>query len=386
MTASIAHGIVLLTCEYPPFPGGIGTYSGSLVQAVREGGLSATVIAPCYPNLPADSDPDVHRILRHHRIGPAAAFRLLRILRNMPAERVILAADIRSVITLYALRHFHRRAYRAMVHGSEASKFTSRSIVFDLARRAYLSADSVVFNSRATQRVFENGFGVPRRGVVAHLGIDPRWFVPVTGAFTHEALAALPVTATVVCSVGRIEPRKGQIETLRALARARESYGVLDPVYVVAGVREDRDYAASVLEEGKRLNVPVIETGRLSESDLKRLYRRAICHSLCAQALPGKLEGFGLVLLEAAAQECPSVAPSTGGIPEVLGETGTLVPVGDTDAVAQAFAAYAADTRVRELHGAAALLRARNFTWGACAAATFPELFSVDSKRTSVSS
>jgi phosphatidylinositol alpha-1,6-mannosyltransferase len=181
--------------------------------------------------------------------------------------------------------------------------------------------------------------------------------------------------AQVVCSVGRIEQRKGQIESLRALARARDLYGLRDPVYVIAGLRENEAYAAAVLEEGKRLNVPVIETGRLEESDVKRLYSRAICHSLCAQALPGKLEGFGLVLLEAAAQRCPSVATSTGGIPEVLGDTGTLVAVEDLDAVARAFAAYAADRSLRERHGQYALDRARQFTWAACASATFPELF-----------
>jgi phosphatidyl-myo-inositol dimannoside synthase len=386
MTALVAPGIVLLTCEFPPFPGGIGTYCGSLVQAVRDAGFSATVVAPRYPALPALSDTDTHRILRHHRIGPAAVFPLLRVLRNAPPERIVLAADIRSVVSLYLLRHIHRRAYRAMVHGSEASKFRPRSLVFELVRRAYLSADSVVFNSHATRSVFECGLGVPERGIVAHLGIDSRWFAAASGGFSHEALAGLPSSAQVVCSVGRIEPRKGQIETLRALARARERYGMRDPVYVIAGLREDNAYAAEVLEEGTRLRVPVIETGRLPEPDVKRLYRRAICHSLCAQELPGKLEGFGLVLLEAAAQECPSVATSTGGIPEVLGETGALLPVGDLDAVARAFAAYAADATLRERHGAAALRRARGFTWAACAGATFPELFSADPKRTSASS
>ena len=58
------EGIIVLTCEYPPFPGGIGTVSGRLVDAVRVEGHSATVIAPAYPDLPpVPSDPETSRIL-----------------------------------------------------------------------------------------------------------------------------------------------------------------------------------------------------------------------------------------------------------------------------------------------------------------------------------
>jgi phosphatidyl-myo-inositol dimannoside synthase len=369
-------GIVLLTCEYPPFPGGIGTYSGSLVSAIRDAGFAATVVAPSYLGLAIPfKESDTHRILRHHRISPIGAARLLRLLSRVPPGRIVLGADIRSVLALYVLRRIHRRSYRAMVHGSEASKFRPSSIASAIARKAYLSADAVVFNSHATRKVFERGIGVPSRGIVAHLGLDSRWFTPAIGGFDHSALRGLPGTAQVVCSVGRIEPRKGQLESIRALARARERYGLDNPVYVIAGLREDNAYADAVMEEGSRLRVPVIETGRLPENDVKRLYKRAICHSLCAQELPGKLEGFGLVLLEAAAQKCPSVATATGGIPEVLGDTGTLLPTGELDAVARAFAAYARDAGRRQRDGAAALLRAREFTWAACATATFPELF-----------
>ena len=53
MTQHAPDGVIVLTCEYPPFPGGIGTYAGRVVDAVRAGGHRATVIAPAYPDLPA---------------------------------------------------------------------------------------------------------------------------------------------------------------------------------------------------------------------------------------------------------------------------------------------------------------------------------------------
>lgn len=375
MTTRSVSGVIIVTCEYPPFPGGIGTYSGCLVQAVRDLGFSATVIAPSYPELPEPkSDLDTHRILRHHRITPRAAWRMLAILRKAAPDLIVLAADIRSVLAVYSLRAIHGRSYRATVYGSEISKVGGRSPLSEFVRRAYLTAEMVACCSTATLDLFRANVGVPENGVVTYLGVGASWFESVEGEFEHAALAALAADASIVCSVGRIEQRKGQLETVRALARAREAHDLHNPVYVIAGHAEDEAYAAQVLKEAKGLNVPVLATGPLSQADLKRLYQSAACHVLFAQPVAGRIEGFGLVLLEAAAQRCPSVASDLGGIPEVLGNTGVLVQPGDIAAAARAIASYAGDRDLRSRHGDAAHRRATSFTWHACAKATFPEL------------
>ena len=112
----------------------------------------------------------------------------------------------------------------------------------------------------------------------------------------------------------------------------------------------------------------------MSQNDLKRLYARSACHVLAARDLPGRREGFGLVLLEAAAQRCPSVATRAGGIPEVMGETGILVPQDDAKALSSAILAYAVDGGRSRTEGLTARERARSFNWRACATATFPTL------------
>jgi N-acetyl-alpha-D-glucosaminyl L-malate synthase BshA len=72
-------------------------------------------------------------------------------------------------------------------------------------------------------------------------------------------------------------------------------------------------------------------------------------------------ESFCLSILEAMSFGCPSVAFAVGGIPEVTlsGETGLLVPFGDTTALAQAVAALIADPARRATLGRAAQQRAR---------------------------
>lgn len=368
-------GVAILTCEYPPFPGGIGTYAGRLADAVRADGFTAKVIAPAYPDLPPIADePDTLRLLRHHGIPLPSVPKIIAALRGLPKDWPVLACDIRTVLMTYALRPLHGRPYRAMIHGSEVSKFKASSPLFQLVRQAYGGADLLASNSQATLDLFSANFGVHPRGVVTYLGVEKTWFGDADGDFEHPALSALPPGQSIVCAVGRIEARKGQLETVQAMARARDLHDLKNGILVIAGRPEDETYAAIVEAEAQKLGVSTIFTGRLSDQDLKRLYRRSTCHSLFARELPGKIEGFGLVLLEAAAQECPSVAAAVGGIPEVLADTGTLTPPDDIDTFAEALASYARDAELRRSAGTAARKRAETFTWARCARETFPEL------------
>jgi phosphatidylinositol alpha-1,6-mannosyltransferase len=346
-----------------------------LVNALREAGIPIQVIAPSYPDLPPlPAQRDTHRIFGHHRITLLAALRSLQIIRKAPPGSIILAADIRSAILVYALRVFHSCRYRVLVHGSEASKFVGRSSVSKLIRRIYFGADLVCYNSVATREIFYSGIGRPSRDAVAHLGVEGHWFDPVSGPFDHPELVTISEHAVVICSVGRIEPRKGQLETVRILAHARDVHGLPDPVYVIAGRAEDTAYADLVAQEAESLSIRLLAPGRLTDVDLKRLYHRSLCHCLFALAMPGRIEGFGLVLLEAAAQKCPSVSTLVGGIPEVIGDTGLLVNAGDIESAAHAVASFFASAEMRRRKAALAFHRAKQFTWRRCAAETFPEL------------
>lgn len=370
-------GAALVTCEFPPFPGGIGTYAGELSAVLASRGLSVVVVAPSYPDLGADdmhrSDMTIRRILGHHRIGARAIPALLSTLRSLPAGHPVLAVDIRSVIALYLLRPLHGRSFRAMVHGSEAAKFRPWSLPFLIAKRAYSAASTVLFNSNATRDIFERGFGRVGNASISYLGVDEFWFEAPFGPFEHPDLAALSDTETIVCSVGRLEPRKGHLQAIRALARLRDRHGAGNLVYVAAGKAESQQYLADIRREAEALSIKIIIPGRLSQADVRQLYRKALCQTLLASSLPGKVEGFGLVLLEAAAQGCPSVATACGGIPEALGQTGILVQEENLDEVADAIWNLLADTATRERLGQAARLHAREFTWARCADMTFPE-------------
>ncbi len=69
--------------------------------------------------------------------------------------------------------------------------------------------------------------------------------------------------------------------------------------------------------------------------------------------LPSETESFGMAALEAMTSEVPVIATHAGGLPEVVveGETGYLVAVGDTDAMAERGIEILRDDELRERMG-----------------------------------
>jgi len=81
--------------------------------------------------------------------------------------------------------------------------------------------------------------------------------------------------------------------------------------------------------------------------------------------LPSDIEGMPLAIMEAMAKGLPVAATAISGIPEELGDTGKLLPAGQTERprllteLAQTLMAWAADTTLRESIGASAHARAQ---------------------------
>lgn len=79
--------------------------------------------------------------------------------------------------------------------------------------------------------------------------------------------------------------------------------------------------------------------------------------------LPSHYEAFGIVLLEAMAQGAPVVTTSAGGIPEVVGDAGVLVPPREPAALASAIRDLLRDPGRRRTLAEKGLSRATRFLW-----------------------
>lgn len=139
----------------------------------------------------------------------------------------------------------------------------------------------------------------------------------------------------IVGFVGRIEPRKGVIDLLRALAILRRSRP--DVRLVLVGGDEldaSAEYRREVAAAVAALGPGVIALGSLADA-------RPLMPWFDVACVPSHAEPFGTVAAEALAAGTPVVATRSGGMSEYVSaeRNGALVPVGDPIALATALAA-----------------------------------------------
>src|SRR5690625_13469 len=87
------------------------------------------------------------------------------------------------------------------------------------------------------------------------------------------------------------------------------------------------------------------------------LHRAHVC------AMPSRSEGFGLAALEGMAAGLPVVGSAVGGLPELTGEGGVLVPPEQPDALAETLTSMLMDEGFRRRTAVAATVRAEKFSW-----------------------
>lgn len=177
-------------------------------------------------------------------------------------------------------------------------------------------------------------YGVPHDSVhVIPPGVDlSRWAV----ARTHDRSG--PVR---ILFVGGDFDRKGGprlIDAFRSLPSGAAELDVVtkSPLTAGPGIRVHRDFAPN-------------------DPGLVELYHRSDVF-----ALPSEAEAFGIAAAEAAAAGLPVVAARVGGLPDIVadGESGFLVPPGDTAALTARLAALVDDAELRRRMSVSATARA----------------------------
>jgi glycosyltransferase involved in cell wall biosynthesis len=200
----------------------------------------------------------------------------------------------------------------------------------------------VVGVSRAVTETFD-GHAVDVRVVLNGL---PTYEVDRRAArATLLAASGLEEDARVILQVGRLETGKGQLELVEQVPRLLRTHPDARIALVGPPSRFEPGYQAVVEARVRELGV---------EDAVRLLGHRADAIELMAGAdvvavptfpytRPGTGEGFGLVAAEAMAVGTPVVAYAHGGLPEVIGDCGLLVPPRDGDALRHAIARLLGD-------------------------------------------
>jgi glycosyltransferase involved in cell wall biosynthesis len=203
-------------------------------------------------------------------------------------------------------------------------------------------------------------------GVEAYGRFDPTG-IPAEMAPLLRDRYQIPRDAHVVGFVGRIVRDKGLVELGQSWQALREEFASLH--LLIAGPFESQDPIPADLEEMLRKDPRIHLAGEVT--DVPSIY-----HILDLLVLPTYREGLGTVLLEAAAMEVPVVATRIPGCLDAVlaGETGTLVPPHDAEALTSSVRTYLRDPDLRRRHGAGGRQRVlRDFDPEAVREALFQE-------------
>jgi phosphatidylinositol alpha-1,6-mannosyltransferase len=339
-----------------------------------------TVLAPAHSNHRSDhyrAPPGVKVV---HFAGDQFHFRELAAIEQLVTDTVrsdswdvIHAADWPMIAAARRLTQAPGQRV-ASLHGSDVLLFRhSLRARIAGASRALRHFDTLVCNSAYTASLLRAGFPDVSAVHVAPLGVDEQWFDPPSADATAAYLNRIGWCPgqRIVLTVARLDERKGHLATLASLARFPETERAILK-YVCVGRAVDSGYEARIVATAKSLGVMTVLTGTLPDAELLAAYRTASVLALCGQNIPEKVEGFGLVLLEGAAQGLPAVVTNVHALPEVVvnGFTGWVCEGSDPARLATALSVALAGSTSDEMREAC-VCHARHFTWARCADLTY---------------
>lgn len=312
----------------------------------------------------------VHLLTHRHRWNLVGAARELASIATREGAVVIHAhlyfpavtTALMKILMLNSLPTcvtFHNLAYAGA--NRPGIKLTGRRLFARVLYRAGFDAFFAV--SEAVARHYEKRLAIQMVKVIPN---------PVDFAIIKEITAQeMSATADLVLA-GRIVPEKGHSDFLEALSQIAK-HG-LHPSVIIAGDGPLRGVIESQAED-LGVSPQITFTGALAHKDLLR-----VIGSAKIAVIPSRFEGFGLVALEAMALERAIIASDAGGLPEVVGDTAVIFPMGEPSSLAKAIEDLLSDPQRRAKLGAMAAIRAMDFDLPHVAAkqiAAYRELLSV---------
>jgi phosphatidylinositol alpha-mannosyltransferase len=349
-----------MVCPYSfDVPGGVQSHVLQLAKVMRARGHEVSVLAPASPHvslpdyvvtagraIPIPYNGSVARL----QFSPAVHGRVRKWLTQGDFDVLHLHEPNAPSLSMWALRvaegpivaTFHTSTTKSLtlsvfqgVLRPWHEKIVGRIAVSDVARRWQMEA----LGSDAVE--------IPN-------GVD-------VGSLASAApLDGYPRPGKTVLFLGRYdEPRKGMSVLLDALPRVVERFGDVQLLIVGHGDEDELRGQAGELMRYIRFLGLVDDAGKASAMRSADVY--------CAPNIGG--ESFGIVLMEAMAAGTPVVASDLDAFRRVLsdGEVGSLVPVGEAAALADALIEVLDNDVLRQRHVAAGSEAVRHYDWSVVA-------------------
>ncbi|MBV8762206.1 MAG: glycosyltransferase family 4 protein [Deltaproteobacteria bacterium] len=329
--------VLVLSSEFPPGPGGIGTHAYHLARELHRHGWDVTVASPQeMAEQAAISAFDRQQPFAVHQLkqfGPSAvrlAYRMATVstlIRRSPPD-VIVASGERMVWLAALLERLHHIPYLAVGHAMEFNVPARwrRAVT----RRSFGRAAAVVCVSEYTRSHMVRAGISARASAVIPNGADDERFGLVEAEATARFRDKYRLgTGPLLITVGSVHERKGQDVAIRALPRVLDRFG--DVHYAMVGVPYRREQFMTLARElGVEDHVHIL--GVLPADEVVCALNAADLFVMTSQHTPnGDFEGFGIAVVEAALCGRAAVVSDNSGVVEAIepGETGLVAKISD---------------------------------------------------------
>jgi glycosyltransferase involved in cell wall biosynthesis len=281
-------------------------------------------------------------------------------LSGLVADRLLRETGTPYAITFHALGRVRRRE-----QGPNDGFPDARFAIED---RVVRSAEAIVAECPQDRDDLVELYGAdPRRITIVPCGVDPRELTPGSTAAARARLN-LPSDLPIVLQLGRLVPRKGVDDVIRAMGCLVSEEGIRARLLVVGGATRVPDPDADPelrrlmsVAEASGVSDLVTFVGSRRRDELADYYRAADVFVSTPWYEP-----FGITPLESMACGTPVIGSAVGGIKWTVvdGRTGLLVPPRDPKQIGEALADLLSDSEKRAAMGVEGVRRIHEgFTW-----------------------
>ena len=248
--------------------------------------------------------------------------------------------------------------YVVTAHGTDLKGFVKDERYHKYAIEGAKKASKIITISNQVDREVTELYKVKDNKELIMNGYDENLFIRLDQD-TKEELNKFgidKVTDHIVSFAGKLADFKGVDILLRA-AKIYEKKLNNNVTTIIAGDGELRESLLELKDKLELVNVHFI--GHVTQNQLVDLYNLAD-----VSTVPSRTEPFGLVAIEALACGTPVVGTNQGGLPDFINEdVGTLVPVEDYQALADAIVSEIFHANKEERSETCYNYALKNFSW-----------------------
>lgn len=354
MKSPIKKRLLIITRNFPPLVGGMERLNYHIyLELTKEFDVAIAGPKGCEKYL---SPQTKFTLFPHKPLGLfllksfTSAYRLA--IKEKP-DLIIAGSGVTAIIALIAARSLGAKAM-IFIHGLDIL-FPNPTYQL-LFLPAIRSCDGIWVNSEHTSTLAKQKGIAPKKINILHPGVTlPQDNKAFSSQVKFKEKYGISANRKILLSVGRLTHRKGLAEFIQyCLAKIVQKHPDILLLIVGNNAKDALNKQANILEKIEQAthtaNVKdhVLTLGQLSEDDLSQAY---ICSELLVFPvlnLPGDVEGFGMVAIEAAAHGLPTVAFAVGGVTDAVGHgiSGWLVEQNNYEEFTQTVLNY-----LSNLHG-----------------------------------